>query len=165
MDSASTRQDPEFLQKFIQFLAEEEPERFFPARERHWFRLPLTFYRGINSIDLAFGFTRVEVAERRRVQFEATFDRAIHIPILEDPAYLDDFLEPELFEFTEVERVRYPEEHLVPEPVPFQPHQDIFEDSDSDSEDMKDQWPRFDGENPLDYHINDFIQAIETKFT
>src|SRR5437763_9879891 len=29
---------------------------------------------------------------------------------------------------------------------------------------MKDQWPRFNSENPLDYHINDFIQAIETKF-
>ena len=147
-----------------QLSEEEEPERFFPARERPWFRPPLTFYRGINPIDLAFGFTRAEVAERRRVEFEATFDRAIHTPIPEDPAYLDDFLEPELFEFTEVERVRYPEEHPVLEPVYFQPNQDIFEDSDSDSEDMKDQWPRFDGENPLDYHINDFIQAIETKF-
>jgi len=102
-----------------QLSEEEEPERFFPARERPWFRPPLTFYRGINPIDLAFGFTRAEVTERRRVEFEATFDRAIHTPIPEDPAYLDDFLEPELFEFTEVERVRYPEEHPVPESVPF----------------------------------------------
>jgi hypothetical protein len=149
-------------------LSEEEEnpeERFFPAREIPWFRPPLTFYRGVNPIDLAFRFPRrAELAEARRAEFEATLDRAIHTPVPEDPAYLDDFLEPELFEFTEVERVRYQEEHPVPGPEPFQPNQEIFEDSDSDSEDMKDQWPRFDGENPLDYHINDFIQAIETKF-
>src|SRR5437764_2073932 len=46
-----------------QLSEEEDPEeRFYPARERPWFRPPLTFFKGITPIDLAFGFRREEVA-------------------------------------------------------------------------------------------------------